>query len=108
MWPSCSATQIIAGSGSSYAQAVLFTTANGTNNFAATVLPAISGLFGDFWSGIAFGSNNTFYTEGPGTPLRLIGFNQGANTESVISSYNLLAPTGVVGPLGVDLVNGRI
>ncbi len=100
-------TQIIAGAGSSYAQAVLFTTANGSS-FTATVLPEMSGFYGNFWAGIAFGSNNTFYTEGPGTFLRHVGFDLVANTANPLASYNLAAPAGVLGPLGVDLVNGRL
>ena len=103
-------TQIIAGAGgnNSSSDAVLFTTTDGSN-FTATTIGPVSGVNNDLFGGIAFGTNNTFYADGfPGTELRLVGYDPVAKTGSALASYVWTAPSGTFGPLGVDLVNGRV
>jgi hypothetical protein len=100
-------TQIIAGTGSSYSQVVLFTTTNGSS-FTPTVMSVSSIYNGDLWAGIAFGSNNTFYAKGADQYLWQVGFDPVLQTASALAFYPLGAPAGSFGPLGVDLVNGRL
>src|ERR1043166_3267749 len=102
-------TQIIMGAGNgSSSQVVLFTTANGSN-FTATTIGPVTGVANDLYGGIAFGTNNTFYAEGsPGTVLRQVGYDPVAKAGSALAAYNWIAPAGSLGPLGVDLVNGRV
>ncbi len=102
-------TQILLGAGNgASSQAVLFTTTDGSN-FTDTVIAAIPGVANDLFGGIAFGSNNTFYAEGfPGSTLRYASFDPVAKTGSLLASYGWAAPSGSLGPLAVDLVNGRI
>ena len=104
-------TQIIVGAGNGSAAspyAVLFTTADGTN-FTATTLGPITGANNDLYGGIAFGPNNTFYAEGfPATVLEYVGYDAPTKTGSALASYLLETPCGSLGPLGVDLVNGRV
>ena len=102
-------TQIIVGGGNgSSSQVVLFKTVDGSN-FTDTVIAAIPGIANDLFGGIAFGSNNTFYAEGfPGTALRYVGYDPVAKTGSALASYSWAAPSGSLGPLAVDLVNGRV
>ena len=102
-------TQIIAGAGNgSSGQAVLFTTADGTNFTAATISP-ITGVNNDLYGGIAFGTNNTFYAEGfPASVLEYVSYDPVAKTGSALASYIWDAPSGSLGPLGVDLANGRV
>jgi hypothetical protein len=102
-------TQIILGAGNgASSQAVLFKTTDGSN-FTDTVIGSIPGVANDLFGGIAFGSNNTFYAEGfPGTALRYVSFDPIAKTGSLLASYGWSAPAGTLGPLAVDLVNGRV
>ena len=103
-------TQIILGFGNSSApstEAALFTTTDGSN-YTKTFMGPISGS-GDYYGGIAFGTNNTFYAEGfPSTVLEFVSYDPVARTGSQIASYPWAAPSGSFGPLGVDLVNGRV
>ena len=102
-------TQIIAGAGNSATlstNVVLFTTTDGSN-FTATTIGPVSGATADLYGGIAFGSNNTFYATA-GVALTYASYNPVARTASAIVSYNWDVPSGSPGPLGVDLVNGRV
>ena len=102
-------TQIITGAGNGASgQAVLFTTADGTN-FTATTISPITGINNDLYGGIAFGPNNTFYAEGfPSTVLEHVGYDPATKAGSALASYVWSAPSGSLGPLGVDLINGRV
>jgi hypothetical protein len=107
-------TQIIVGAGlggsGSLASSnlVLFTTTDGVN-FTDKIIGPVTGVTNDLFAGIAFGSNNTCYAEGfPGTALRHVGYDPVAKTGSALATYPWAAPSGSLGPLGVDLVNGRI
>ena len=104
-------TQIIAGAGSSSSAsslAILFTTTDGSNFTAATLGP-VTGVDSDLYSGIAFGSNNTFYACGsPGAVLEQVGFDLGLKTGSALATYGWADTSGTFGPLGVDLANGRL
>ena len=100
-------TQIIVGQGNSPAggsYAILFTTANGTT-FSFTAFGSISGN-SDYYGGIAFGTNGTFYAGGfPSTALEYVNY----SNKTTLATYPLAAQSGLsFGPLGVDLVNGRV
>jgi hypothetical protein len=100
-------TQIILGLGNSsagYAYAMLYKTTDGSN-FTATVVGPVTGVNADFYGGIAFGTNNTFYAQGfPSTVLEYVAF----DSATKLAAYPLTAPSGSLGPIGVDLVNGRL
>ena len=101
------ATQIILGFGntaSPQSEAVLYTTVNGTT-FLQTYFGPINGA-SDYYGGIAFGTNGTFYAGGfPSTELELVNY----TNKNTIASYPLAAQSGLsFGPLGVDLTNGRV
>ena len=99
-------TQMIVGAGNGStpsAYVILFTTANGsTFTFAAT---QITGGNSDYYGGIAFGTNNTFYAQAfPSSVLEYVRYSPVAP----LASYPLIAQSGLsFGPLGVDLGNGR-
>ena len=100
-------TQIIVGQGNSPSggtYAILFTTANGTT-FSFTAFGSIAGN-SDYYGGIAFGTNGTFYAGGfPSTALEYVNY----TNKTTLATYPLAAQSGLsFGPLGVDLVNGRV
>jgi hypothetical protein len=103
-------TQIILGAGNSpsgSADAILFTTTDGSN-FTRTTIGPISGN-SDYYAGIAFGTNNTFYADGfASTVLEYMAYDPVTRVGTQIASYLWAAPSGSFGPLGVDLVNGRV
>jgi hypothetical protein len=99
-------TQIIVGQGNSSSPgsyALLFTTANGTT-FSYSAFGSIAGN-SDYYGGIAFGTNGTFYAGGfPSTALEYVNY----TNKATLATYPLAAQSGLsFGPLGVDLVNGR-
>jgi hypothetical protein len=99
-------TQFIVGQGNSATPgsfALLFTTANGSN-FTFAAFGPITGN-NDYYGGIGFGSNNTFYAGGfPAPVLEYVNY----SNKAAIASYPWSAPSGSIGPIGVDLVNGRV
>jgi hypothetical protein len=100
-------TQVLFGAGNPSTNAVLFTTSDGVN-FNPTLL-SIRGINGgDTRLGLAFGVGNTFYGIQTGAPLRHIGFDPASGSASNIASYTLTAPVGNIGPIGVDLRNGKL
>jgi len=99
-------TQMIVGQGTTPAggsYALLFSTANGSA-FSFSAFGPIAGN-SDYYGGIAFGSNGTFYAGGfPSTTLEYVNY----SNKTSLASYPLAPQTGLAfGPLGVDLANGR-
>ena len=100
-------TQIIGGQGNSPlggSYAILFWTANGTT-FSFSPFGSIPGN-SDYYGGIAFGTNGTCYAGGfPAAALEYVNY----SNKNVLATYPLAAQSGLsYGPLGVDLVNGRV
>lgn len=102
-------TQIIIGSqdqsGSSGTNVVIFTTANGTN-FVPAML-ATDATTPNFKGGIAFFTNNTFWTKAVGAPLRLMSFSLATSNATTLASFTSANLPGAdyFGPIAVDAAN---
>ena len=104
-------TQIIIGSvpsSSSGTNAVIFTTADGTN-FTATVL-GTDVTSANFSDGIAFGNGTTFWAKRIGAPLRLMSFDLGTASAVTLKSFDATSfvASDNLGPIAVDAANNLL
>ena len=93
-------TQILIGSRNGSFASVLTTTDGSA--FTATKLNISGTAGGDIGLGLAFGSGNTFWGTAPGKNLKLISYDLGAGTGSVLQDYGLAVVPTLVSNLGVD------
>jgi hypothetical protein len=90
-------TQILLGT--TYLNAALLTTADGTSFTAAKIMT--DALSGDLSKGLAWGPANTFFAKQPSRSLRKFNLNLVANVANIVAVGPMETVTG--GPLSVDL-----
>jgi trimeric autotransporter adhesin len=95
-----SSTQILLGSrGGTYAS-ILSTTDGST--FSVNKLSITGSSGGDVGLGLAFGTNNTFWGTAPGKNIKLISYDLGAGTGSILQDYGATNVPTSVATIGVD------
>ncbi len=93
--------QILAGSRNSNVFAI-FTTTDGGDTFTATPITVAGAGANAFGLGLAFGAGNTVWAKGDGsTPLRLVQFDLGTGTGTVLQSYSSAQFAATALPLAV-------
>lgn len=94
--------QILAGTRASNVFAI-FTTTDGGDTFTAHPITVAGAGANAFGLGLAFGAGNTVWAKGDGsTPLRLVEFDLGAGTGTVLQSYSAAQFTSAALPLAVQ------
>jgi hypothetical protein len=94
--------QILAGTRASNVFAI-FTTTDGGDTFTAHPITVAGAGANAFGLGLAFGTGNTVWAKGDGsTPLRLVEFDLGAGTGTVLQSYSAAQFTSAALPLAVQ------